>query len=513
MKVIQPFTRCAETCIRAWLLIPLSTFTLMSLFRLVDGDEGFYLIAGRMVADGFLPYRDFFYPQAPLLPHLVALLIECFGPSWYIMRLLSAACAVGIAQLLYLHLRRNFGENLALVGMLSFSFSSLALPWLSVLKTYGFSQLLIMSAFFWLAKGSGGDSLKCFISGVFLGCALGVRIYLAILAPVYCLWIMSRERGGRSRVALVFALGVLLGALPVCMYWWAYPTQFVFDNFLYHTQRSYHEASWNVTLDKFLTIIWMLGGSLADLNLEGLEFLALFLPAILVVLDCVKRRAIPSLSLLTAFTLTAVSFLPSPVQPQYFCIVVPFLIINCCEAVYIFGRSVGYKGNNFRLGTVLLLSCWLILSGSSTFYRFIISGVNVPGVREIGNTPSWKISTIREVGAAVDSLAPLDHHVLSWWPGYFFETKARLVSGLENHFAAGSWNFLSAQERKFFGVVTHDEIASMITEQIPCVVVAGNWVFKHREIEALLLAHAYRQVDQIKNAKLYINTIKSNCVR
>ncbi|MBK7091605.1 MAG: hypothetical protein IPH59_07785 [bacterium] len=37
-------------------------------YRTVDADEGFYLAAAQRVADGMMPYVDFFFPQAPLLP-------------------------------------------------------------------------------------------------------------------------------------------------------------------------------------------------------------------------------------------------------------------------------------------------------------------------------------------------------------------------------------------------------------------------------------------------------------
>ena len=37
------------------------------LFRAVDADEGFYLSASAMVADGNRPYLDFFFPQMPFL--------------------------------------------------------------------------------------------------------------------------------------------------------------------------------------------------------------------------------------------------------------------------------------------------------------------------------------------------------------------------------------------------------------------------------------------------------------
>ena len=41
-------------------------------FRVIDVDEGFYLSAASLVANGASPYIDFFFPQMPILPVLLA---------------------------------------------------------------------------------------------------------------------------------------------------------------------------------------------------------------------------------------------------------------------------------------------------------------------------------------------------------------------------------------------------------------------------------------------------------
>src|SRR6476659_643233 len=49
--------------VQAAVLVPLAVY------RFVDGDEGAYAYASRLAVHGYLPYRDFFYEQAPLLPY------------------------------------------------------------------------------------------------------------------------------------------------------------------------------------------------------------------------------------------------------------------------------------------------------------------------------------------------------------------------------------------------------------------------------------------------------------
>src|SRR5262249_38976972 len=68
--------------------------------RPVDGDEGYYTTAARLVWEGRTPYRDFFYQQAPLLPYLYSWVWGVHPHSLVSMRLLSAAFG-GIAVLLW----------------------------------------------------------------------------------------------------------------------------------------------------------------------------------------------------------------------------------------------------------------------------------------------------------------------------------------------------------------------------------------------------------------------------
>ncbi|MEN8184892.1 MAG: hypothetical protein ABFS46_20415, partial [Myxococcota bacterium] len=74
--------------------------------RPVDGDEGYYLMAARLVLEGGVPYRDFFFPQMPLLPYVYAAWLELLGASWYAGRALSVLLAATLGCLLFRHVLR-----------------------------------------------------------------------------------------------------------------------------------------------------------------------------------------------------------------------------------------------------------------------------------------------------------------------------------------------------------------------------------------------------------------------
>ena len=93
------------------IMLVLVFFTCFFLFiarhRLIDGDEGFYLMASRLVLEHKAPYLDFLYTQAPLLPYAYGLWMKLFGISWFSARSLSAMLTTILGLLIYEHVCRE----------------------------------------------------------------------------------------------------------------------------------------------------------------------------------------------------------------------------------------------------------------------------------------------------------------------------------------------------------------------------------------------------------------------
>jgi hypothetical protein len=77
-------------------------------------DEGLMLQAGERIADGQLPYRDFYANYGPGQYFLVGGLDWLFGPSLLTWRILRVALDAGVAVLAYALVRRDAPEPLAL---------------------------------------------------------------------------------------------------------------------------------------------------------------------------------------------------------------------------------------------------------------------------------------------------------------------------------------------------------------------------------------------------------------
>ena len=67
-------------------ILMLYFFLFVARRRFIDGDEGFYLTAARLVLLHKVPYLDFFFQQAPLLPYVYGIWLKLFGVSWFAAR-------------------------------------------------------------------------------------------------------------------------------------------------------------------------------------------------------------------------------------------------------------------------------------------------------------------------------------------------------------------------------------------------------------------------------------------
>lgn len=81
-------------------------------------DEGLMLQATARIADGQVPYRDFWWFYPPGQPYLLAGLWEAFGPSLLAWRVVRALANATVALLAYVLARRGASERWALAAWL-----------------------------------------------------------------------------------------------------------------------------------------------------------------------------------------------------------------------------------------------------------------------------------------------------------------------------------------------------------------------------------------------------------
>lgn len=208
--------------------------------RPIDADEGFYATAARQVAEGKTPYRDFFYPQAPLLPYIYAMVWLGGGRTLESMRALSVACgaAAVLAWGLFLVSAMRLPAKIVFATLACLLLNPYWISWNVVVKTYALSNFFISVALISLSVAlSRARPWWFFVAGLTLGLTTSVRSLYGPLVPLVLAWMLLRlwksGKGRYSQIA-VLAAGALIGLVPIAYSFLRDPQLFLFNNVGYH---------------------------------------------------------------------------------------------------------------------------------------------------------------------------------------------------------------------------------------------------------------------------------------
>ncbi len=87
------------------------------------GDENVYYYMGKLVSEGKIPYRDFFYAHPPLHIYLISLAYSLFGFNILILKSIPLICTLTTAIFVFLIAKNKYGAYEALVASLLYLFS------------------------------------------------------------------------------------------------------------------------------------------------------------------------------------------------------------------------------------------------------------------------------------------------------------------------------------------------------------------------------------------------------
>src|SRR3989338_7682207 len=86
-------------------------------------DENTYFFMAKTVAEGKLPYRDFFLSHPPLQILILVFAIKVFGAHFTFLKLVPTLFIAGAGILLYLLGKRLYGRAVGFLALLLFLFS------------------------------------------------------------------------------------------------------------------------------------------------------------------------------------------------------------------------------------------------------------------------------------------------------------------------------------------------------------------------------------------------------
>ena len=507
-------TRTAKLVLAPILLLLGFVFIATARYRFIDGDEGFYLLASRLILMHRKPYADFFFTQAPLLPYVYALWMKCSLISWNSARTLSASLTILLGGLLYGHVCIQTRKWLAgLSAAVLFASSTLVFAWFPIVKTFSLADVFLFSAYLIVSRLSVSSSTWLIVSGGLLfGLSVDTRSYLLLLTPVFLGWIF-RNGGDYPRTKLHSTLWFCSGAaiaMAPCLYLFVTaPDTFLFNNLGYHAIRSSYGLI-GLWQQKLLVIVQLFVGGPEG---NGLQWSILFFVSFGFVFSTRSRGYAPRLAFQIAAVLAGIGLLPTPARLQYFCLSVPFLVVSAVCVVD--GLCVHLESKQERLiaaaACVALFGIYLGVSAGD-FRRYLITGDGVPGVQSAHDRGDWRLQRVIEVSQAIGQIASPGEMVASFWPGDIFQTEANPFPGFENDFGLPVSQKLSSRERARYHILSPDEIESTVAAHTPRVVVLRTVVTAENlprmqrladDFKRSLRSHGYALVQSIGGISIY----------
>lgn len=207
------------------------------LYRRVNLDEGWYLWASKLVIEGQLPYRDFAYTQAPLLPYLYGLAGQIIGYSLYAGRALTALLALASALMAGAIARRRGGPAAQVITLALIAGSLYTATAYTYTATYALTAFFMVLAAF-LATGRQPEDRRAALAGLALAAAVGVRLSVIAALPFMLLLVPFCAR--RRWRSLLIATGTAATGLALIFgpFLLLARENLIYDVFGFHTDRT-----------------------------------------------------------------------------------------------------------------------------------------------------------------------------------------------------------------------------------------------------------------------------------
>lgn len=516
-----------------------------------DVDEGFYLLAGELVARGRLPYRDFFYPQAPYLPFLIAPL-KLLGPTFTSARMVFAAIGGATGGVVAAIVRRETNSRtIALASAALFALNEVTWQWAPSVRPYAPASLLAVLAV-WILGGAEAPRLRgAFLAGMLTGVAAGMRLLLLplVVASVAGAWLRdtpyARLRalalllllrvflwapygaqarlakwtiplcllalavgprfGARAARGLAASAGAAVAALPAYAIYRLAPQGFLFGNLAFHAARipgARPDDAGALTPRGFSASSMFGLAPVQQISALGVEVALLSLFALVAVAAGRTRATVPLL--LAAAGVGLAAMVPTPMHEHYLTPMIPLLAALAGVGLGAVSHAMRGADRAQRYALPAALVALTLALGQGSFRQKWVHGA-------FGLVGEFRISHFRprllDASAAWTRWVS-DRHpgpVLALWPGSAVGVADRLLRGTENHFARAApipSGDLDTAER--LRVVTGVGMRALVQNRVPAVVTFDREA-EHEGADAfraLLLRCGYRPKGGVANVSV-----------
>jgi len=427
-------------------------------FRFVDADEGLYLNSAYLVKQGQIPYFDFFYPQAPLLPYVYAPISDLGINSLFLGRLISLLISLILGLVLFFYYRRVTGDSKSSLWLYFFyTFNGLFLAYHPVVKTYAWSDLFGFLSFILLTNFLFFNQKKSnlFWSGLFIGLAFNFRAtFLVIFILEIVIILFFSKIPNKSKSIFGFFSGALIPSIPSLLLFFKNPWVFIFNNFTYHQIWGKEVVQMGI-MQKILVL-----GKFIFYP----QNLLLMVVAVCGIWWSFKNNFRPGkIAFIFTLVIAIIYFLATPTQFQYYEQSLPYILI-----LSTFGFSAILNWLNQQKTSLNNIVTW---SGGIYYILALIPFVLIFifAVRE--RDQFFKISEVKKVISIIQKSTTPQEKILSVWPGYLAFSKREGIEGMK---ACGYevTPFVDENKVKALNLAKQSEIEKILAEkQVKLVVV------------------------------------------
>ena len=440
----------------------------LGMTKSLSHDEHQHIAAGALVArEGLLPYRDFPHLHTPYLPLVYSLLFRTTDYLLLAARLFSVACATAILGVIgtFAHgLFRERGKWCA-AGVCAGAVLLCATAGVFGITTgRAWNQepalLCALLAFLAHATGIARQRNGWFVaSGLLLGLSIGLRITFAPLVAPFGLALMLYLPPPRwqLRTMLCFAAGLVIGTFGILCLAIEAPEQAFFGNFEFarlNVQYRYNSGSpRTMTVLKKVRYLWK-----EILRREFPLTATCALPMLVSRFARTtgdRRRFEGRFVWLTMPFVLMGCFAPSPLYPQYFYPLVPFLILAALYSLASLPQDSAWFRRSLAIGAVIVVIS--VAMGNHAYSH----------LRELRSPTEWVPFRLHARGERLRSQVP-NGRVLTLAPLYPLEGGLSIYPSFSTGpFAWRLAPFVEPAKAARLGLMTPLTIASILDADAP----------------------------------------------
>lgn len=192
----------------------------------LNSDENAYFYMAKLISEGNLPYRDFFFAHPPLQLFILALIFKIFGFNFILLKLVPILSIILSSFFLFKIIKYKFGNLAALIGVVLFLFEYNLIRSSTQASGINETLLFILLGFYYFIKN------KNIISGLFFGLAGLTGLYSAIPIIIFLFYLLIKNRKEFLNFLLGFSIFFIINLI-----FFIISNNFITQVYLYHLMK------------------------------------------------------------------------------------------------------------------------------------------------------------------------------------------------------------------------------------------------------------------------------------